>query len=202
MHIEQHAPPRTLRGRTAASTPDLRGHGIPPSYKAALARLKRVREEARAVLERAIADAIDHLDALDGDPDLECGGDQVGETITLGEDDYWTARAYDDGAEPSLGSVGADARASQELWDAGGSSDAEGDEHDGAEPDVDEMAGDENEPSLGSIAAGASGTQEAWSAGDNEDREGDFLDRRSRARQAPRRSRGNIVQACTVVSHG
>ena len=197
MNIEQHAPPRALRGRTAASasTPDPWAIGVPPGYAAALARLQRIREEARALLERAITDAIEELDAIDADPDLECGGDQVGELTKIGDETYWESISQDENAEPSLGSVSADARSSQENWDAGASTDAEGDEHDGAEPDVDELTGDEREPSLGSIAADVTESQAAWSAGDSEDHEGDFLDRPGRARKAARRDRRALLAA-------
>lgn len=104
-----------------------------------------VREKLEAAIERAIA----ILDAFDSDPDFEDGGD-----LESPEDDL----------EPSLGSIGAgDERQSQASWWCGRNDERE-DEHDGAEPNVDdELSGDEHEPSIGAPNCnGPCYSQERW----------------------------------------
>jgi hypothetical protein len=127
----------------------------------------------REALEAAISAAIDLLDSAEMlDIDLEDGADLEGEDVDLepnlgapeslgkggraGDQTSWASgSAIDDceadnsDIEPSLGSVGSCYGQSipQTMWATGLDNDAEGDEHDGAEPDPD------GEPSHGSTSS-------------------------------------------------
>ncbi len=103
-------------------------------------------------LEAAIENAIDMLNALDGEPDFEpeetdhSGNeddfDSVGRGLQPARDHALMVDDEPDAdGEPSLGSL-----EDHEMWASGGVSDLEGDEHDGREPDV------HDEPSLGATA--------------------------------------------------
>ena len=102
--------------------------------------------ELRSKIERAVEGLLAILDGLDAtDDDREPNGDELDDEAD---------------AEPVLGSV--DNFTNQTRWGAGGVDDAEGDEHDGAEPDQ------EGEPSLGSTS---SHNQVEWAGGGTEERE-------------------------------
>ncbi len=119
------------------------------------------KERRRAALERVVEKALERLDRLDGDPDLE---------PSLGASEHpshWTARDFawtdyanrhdppqppaddreeDADLEPSLGSLGLHANSDQRSWSNGGTDDLEGCEHDGREPDVDAEPDSDAEP--------------------------------------------------------
>jgi hypothetical protein len=124
----------------------------------------------REALEAAISAAIDLLDSAEMRFfDLEDGGDlepDADEEVSLGSPNEsksqvrwgdgtpangWDAdrEGSEDDLEPSLGSIGSCYGQSipQTMWARGSDNDAEGDEHDGAEPDQD------GEPSHGSTSA-------------------------------------------------
>ncbi|SDC05780.1 hypothetical protein SAMN05216337_1001146 [Bradyrhizobium brasilense] len=103
-----------------------------------LRRLKRRAEEAVDFL-------IHVLDSIDGDADSEEGGDAEPSLAALERHpecivgETWSDAPY------------RDRDGSQLAWHKGARDDRE-DDHDGAEPDVDdELSGDEQEPSLGSF---------------------------------------------------
>jgi len=104
----------------------------------------------RRAVEQQIDALIDLLNTLDPDPDLEPSLAFTERLYNISQADPNYAananagddREADDEREPSLGSVNPTIYGVQESWSAGNCDDRE-DEHDGAEPDVDD------EPSLG-----------------------------------------------------
>jgi hypothetical protein len=123
-----------------------------------------------------VQDIVNFLDAAEGDLDLE--GELLDDASEELENDD---PAEDDGtAEPSLGSLerhptlhmnGRDNVGDQTQWAVGNRDDRE-DEHDGAEPDVDD------EPSLGWTEACELGEANDKEAGDDYDGRVIYLDKR------------------------